>query len=64
MAQGYNGPHPWGSIARPAYPEFSPVPVKNSSAELELREAIEKVLEDPQWDAICRRLLREMDRKI
>jgi hypothetical protein len=64
MAVGYEGPHPWGSSSRPPYPEFSPVTVKDSKAEKDLRKTIEKFIADPTWGQFCRKLLRELNREI
>ena len=64
IARGYEGPHPWGISGRPPYPERSPVPLKDSGAESELRESIEEFLADSQWDTVIRRMLRELNRKI
>lgn len=64
MAQGYSGPHPWGAAARPPYPEQSPLQLKDAGAETELRETIEKFLNDSRWDSTLGRLLRELNRKI
>lgn len=64
MAVGYDGPHPWGSMARPPYPEFSPLVVKDIHAEKQTRETIEKFMNDPEWTQLIGRLLRELNRKL
>ena len=64
MAQGYGGPHPWGLLARPIYPEISPLPVKDKKAGKETREAIEELMKKGYWDQFIRILLRELKTKL
>jgi hypothetical protein len=64
MAVGYNGPHPWGNSARPPFPEFSPLSLKDAGAEKQVRDTIEKMLSDPEWSFILSKLLRELNRKL
>lgn len=64
MSLGYVGPHPWGPLARPPYPEFSPLPVKDEEAEPELRKAIDKVISSSRWSVVLKRLLREIEKEL
>jgi hypothetical protein len=64
MAVGYDGPHLWGASARPPFPEFSPLVLKDNQSERHVRETIEKFLADPEWVTIFSKLLRELNRKL
>lgn len=64
MSVGYNGPHPWGTSARPPYPEFNPAPIKDTDAEPEVVSKIEDFLADSKWDIIFKRFLRELNKEL
>lgn len=64
LAAGYGGPHPWGMLARPIYPEVSPLPVKDKNAGKAMREMIESLMEQSYWDQFVRILLRELKTKL
>lgn len=64
IANGYQGPHPWGLLARPIYPEISPLPVKDKNAGKEMRELVESLMDKSYWDQFVRILLRELKTKL
>jgi len=64
LSTSYSGPHPWGLLARPIYPEVSPLPIKDKNAGKETREAIEELMKKGYWDQFIRILLREVKTKL
>lgn len=55
--RGYEGPHPWGLIARPPYPEYRPLKVKDETAGAPYRVVIQEHLKRPQ---VRQRFLRTL----
>lgn len=64
MLVGYEGPHPWGVTAKPAYPEHNPLPLRNKECGKHVREAVEAVISSRDLDVICKKILAEMDKKV
>ncbi len=64
LYMGYEGPHPWGRVARPIYPETHPLPLRDKNAGKEVRESIEKIMDDSYFEQWIRVLLRTVKNKI
>jgi hypothetical protein len=55
--RGYEGPHPWGLQARPPYPEYRPLPLKDPVGGSPYRTVIQEHLRSPQ---VRQRFLRTL----
>lgn len=64
MLVGYEGPHPWGVSAKPAYPEYSPLPVRNKACGKQAREAVESLISSRDFEVMCKKILADMDKKV
>ncbi len=64
MLVGYKGPHPWGVSAKPAYPEYNNLPIRNRECGRHVREAMESLISSRDLDAICKKILAEVDKKV
>lgn len=58
--KGYEGPHPWGTAARPPQPEYRPLPLKDKQHGAAYRILIDQYFKQPKVKARWQRTLYEL----